>query len=341
MRSLPWVCSVFLWVTLAGSAELRAQQVTLHARSNLVLVPTLVEDSQGAPVFNLTENDFLVKDNGVPQRIHLDPDTDRAPMSIVVLVQNGGSAVREFYKMRGLPEMVNALAGDTRHHVAVVTFDSQPHMLLDFSSSANTVQHAIYSIQSGDGGAAILDSVWYAVDMLQDEPTENQRVIVLLSETRDHGSRTPVQNVVEKIGRSNTVVYSLAFSPSRSDFLEFTHPSGESADLVPLVRMAVAALHRNTAEAIPRMTGGEYFRFNNGKQLDNEIGRLANQVHNRYILSFQPTDPHPGLHVLSVELKQPLRARVLARSNYWAISPDASGGEGMPVSGQPSGSPPN
>ncbi len=134
-------------------------------------------------------------------------------MSIVVLVQVGRSAVREFHKMIGLPTMMGALAGNTRHRTAVVEFDSRPRTLLDFSSNPDAVERAVYSIQPGDGGAAILDAVWYAVDMLQDEPQQNQRVIVLLSETRDHGSRTPLKEVVRKIGRSDVVVYSLAFSP--------------------------------------------------------------------------------------------------------------------------------
>jgi len=295
----------------------RGQQVTLHARSNLVLVPTLVESKSGEPVFNLNAQDFVVKDNGIEQKIRLDPNRDQVPMSIVVLVQVGGSAVREFHKMIGLPTMLSALAGDTRHRIAVVEFDSQPRMLLDFSNNADAVQRAVYSIRPGDTGAAILDSVWYAVDMLADEPEQNQRVIVLLSETRDHGSRTPIQAVIRKIGRSNVVVYSLAFSPSRADLFDFSHAGGE-ADLLAPLRMAIAGIKKNTAAAIPHMTGGQYLRFNHGKQLDSEMGMLANQVHNRYTLSFQPSNPKPGLHVLSVELKQPLDVRVLARTSYWA-----------------------
>lgn len=316
----------------------RAQQITLHARTNLVLVPTLVESKTGEPVFNLGAKDFLVKDNGVEQKIHLDTETDQAPISIVVLVQVGGSAVREFEKYEGLPTMVDALAGNTQHRIAVVEFDSQPRMLQDFTSDSDVAKQAIYSIRPGDDGAAIRDSIWYAVDMLQDEPQQNQRVVLLLSETRDHGSRTPIQDVVRKIGRSDVVVYSLAFSPGRGDLMEdLTNPQWTGALLnpVPALAMAVQAFRKNTAAAIPRMTGGQYLRFNKGKQLDSEMGMLANQVHNRYILSFQPSDPKPGLHVLSVELRQPLEARVLARTNYWAASQSGSTEEQNPPLGTP------
>lgn len=315
----------FFLTFLAGSfGAAHAQQVpTLRARTNLVVVPTLVETKTGEPVFNLTAKDFVVTDNGIEQKIRLDTETYAQPISIVVLLQVGRSAVREFYKYEGLPTMVDALAGNTDHRVAVVEFDSRPRMLQDFTSNPGAIEQAIYSIQPGDGGAAILDSVWYAVDMLRDEPPQNQRVVVLLSETRDSGSVTPMKDVLRKIGQSDVIVYSLAFSPGREDAHEFSPPAGNTANLLAPVMMAIAALKKNSAAAIPHMTGGQYLRFNSGKQLDSQIAMLANQVHNRYMLTFQPSDQTPGMHVLDVKLRQPLEVKVLARTSYWATSPDA------------------
>ncbi len=319
-------------VPLSGHA-----QATLRARTNLVLVPTLVETNSGEPVFNLNAKDFIVEDNGVEQKIELDTETDRDALSVVVLVQVGGSAVREFNKLQGLPTMVDALAGNTPHHIAVVEFDSRPRMLQDFTADSESVAQALTSIRPGDGGAAILDSVWYAVDMLADEPPQNRRVVVLISETRDHGSRTPIRQVLKKIGQSDVIVYSLAFSPARSDLMQDlkTPASRDSANLLAPLLMTIQAFRKNTASAIPKMTGGQYLRFNRGKQLDSEMGMLANQVHNRYVLSFQPSDSKPGLHVLRVKLRQPLPVRVLARTSYWAVAQPSVSEEEIPASGAP------
>ncbi len=345
-RSSPshWLLSAFGLLLAFALPRPNHAQVTLKAQTNLVLVPTLVESKSGEPIFNLTVKDFLVRDNGVEQKIHLDTETDKTPISIVVLVQVGRSAVREFDKYQGLPTMVNALAGNTLHRIAVVEFDGQPRMLQDFTNNSDAVEQAIYSIRPGDGGAAILDSVWYAVDMLEDEPKQNQRVILLLSETRDHGSRTPMKEVIHKIGRSDVIVYSLAFSPAREDLMgdlrtggdraALPDQSGDANLLAPLL-LGIAALKKNAAAAIPRMTGGQYLRFNKGKQLDSEMGMLTNQVHNRYILSFQPKDPKPGLHLLSVELQRPLEARVLARTSYWAARPPEIIEDEIPPPGSP------
>lgn len=336
----PSVASFLLVYSCVGVGI--AQTITLHARTNLVPVPTLVESKTGEPVFGLTAKDFIVKDNGVVQHhVQLDTDTDNAPMSLVVLVQVGRSAVAEFEKMRGLPTMVDALAGDTHHRIAVVSFDSRPQLLQNFSSNPENVADALQSIQPGDGGAAILDAVWYAVDMLQDEPKENQRAILLISETRDHGSKTPIQAVIQKISSSNTIVYSLTFAPARTELLSDLKHGGGSG-MVGAIFMAVQAFRKNAAAAIPEMTGGEYLRFNNGKGLDGRIGMLANQVHNRYMLSFQPENPAPGLHVLNVALAQDIGAKVLARTDYWAEGADASspGGTDAPKPDAPDTLPP-
>ena len=42
-------------------------------------------------------------------------------------------------------------------------------------------------------------------------------------------------------------------------------------------------------------------------------------LHNRYLLSFEPKNPHPGLHQIRVRLKHAAPAETVQfRSNYWA-----------------------
>ncbi|SPF35201.1 hypothetical protein SBA1_140092 [Candidatus Sulfotelmatobacter kueseliae] len=41
-------------------------------------------------------------------------------------------------------------------------------------------------------------------------------------------------------------------------------------------------------------------------------------MHSRYLLSFAPKNPQPGLHQIRVRLKDASDATVLARSSYWA-----------------------
>ena len=57
-------------------------QTTLRTTSTLVVVPTLVQTLGEEPVFSLTAGDFLLTDNGVPQKVTLEQETKR-PLSMV------------------------------------------------------------------------------------------------------------------------------------------------------------------------------------------------------------------------------------------------------------------
>ena len=82
--------------------------------------------------------------------------------------------------------------------------------------------------------------------------------------------------------------------------------------------LAAQAMRKNTSKAIAAQSGGEYEMFSSGKGFDAQINNFANHLHSRYLLSFQPSKPHPGLHQLTVKVKEPAGATVLARTSYWA-----------------------
>ncbi|SEB81345.1 hypothetical protein [Terriglobus roseus] len=49
---------------------------------------------------------------------------------------------------------------------------------------------------------------------------------------------------------------------------------------------------------------------------------FANDLSNRYILSFQPTNPTVGLHSLQVSLPQHPDLKATARTAYWHAATD-------------------
>jgi len=83
---------------------------------------------------------------------------------------------------------------------------------------------------------------------------------------------------------------------------------------------SVTAMRQNTAEAVAQLTGGEYFQFKDARTLERDLVTISNHVPNRYVLSFQPSSPHPGLHVIQLKLKQYPNLEVTSRSSYWADS---------------------
>ena len=211
------LCLLWLPVGLAGAQE----EPTFRTQSNVVLVPALVRDKAGEVVYGLQAKDFIVEDDGVAQTVHLDEAAEvrtgvpgyRRPMRAtgrLRTAQNAGAGVN-----------VAALMAQPETKVAIVAFDSRVHAVENFTSDQNAVEGALRSLQPGDDGAAILDAVSYSVRLLDGVPKDRKRVLLLISETRDHGSHAAtIDDVIKAIGNSNAVVYTLAFSPSKSNVLD-------------------------------------------------------------------------------------------------------------------------
>lgn len=62
--------------------------------------------------------------------------------------------------------------------------------------------------------ASTLDAVYYAVSMLSRRKNRYRHAIVLIGETRDHGGKSKLEDVVAELGVTDTAIYSVAFAPT-------------------------------------------------------------------------------------------------------------------------------
>jgi VWFA-related protein len=293
---------------------------SLRVTTTEVLVPTLVEKKGSGILYGLKPSDFILEDNGVPQKIRVQPEMDTAPVALVVAVEQGGMSVLEFGKLARLGPLLDVFLFDPRSEVALVGFDSAPHLIQDFTHSGDQVNTELTQLEPGNGGAAILDTVNYAVTLLESQPKEYRRVLLLISEERDHGSKhtRPVQ-LIRKIGESDVLVLSVSFSPALAELGHDVKDSGEdrTMNMVSTLVMAVKAFKKNVAKEVADMSGGEYTTFVGDKRFEDRVMTAARDTRNRYLITFSPSDPTPGLHTIRVRTAEDYGARIVARANYW------------------------
>jgi len=122
-----------LTIILFLSGSFAQQNDSLRSQANVVLMPTLVEDIEGHVVYGLTQNDFVIRDDAAEQAVHLDDSPESDPVSVVVAIQTGLRAKREFPRMRGIGPMLSPVFSQAGSRVALVEFDSQVNLLEDFS----------------------------------------------------------------------------------------------------------------------------------------------------------------------------------------------------------------
>ena len=339
-----------------GQTDPENNKITVH--SNLVFLPTQVQNKKGETIYGLKPEEFIVEDNGVRQSVHVDESPDSWRVSLVVAVQCSRSAPSEFTKLKGLGAMIDGIVGDAPHEVAILTYGERPYVLDDFSPNAEAVPLALSKLKPcGDYYAVSIDAVSFAINMLRRRQNHYRRAILLISETRDHGSRAKLDEVVAELGVTDTVIYSVAFSPARDEILRDlrygddqpqapifapppapSHPppaaeanSSPTPDAGPLdtehppllvlspeIQLMINALRRNAASELASLSGGEYLNFTTQRGFEESLQRISNQIHNYYVLSFKPAStPLLGLHNLRVRIVDYPDAVIQTRRSYW------------------------
>lgn len=301
----------------AAAEQSTQQPYTLRTETNIVQVPTTVE-VKGQVLYGLKPEQFRVKDNGVEVPVKIDEDSDSLGLSLVVLLQCSRSAIMEYSKIEALPAMIESLVGGAPREVALVRYGSHPELVQPFTRKMEEVNASMVHMQPcEDDKAATIDAVSYAASILANRRDRYRRAVLLISETRDHGSTVKEERVIQQLGRTNTVVNAVAFSPIKSEVVDDLKTGAGSNPLKFLVAL-VQALRQNAPKTISRLSGGQYYNFTTKKGFEGELQSLTNRVHNYYLLSFGvPNDAPAGIHEIEVSVPEYPNAKIRARQSYW------------------------
>ncbi|MEK6397713.1 MAG: VWA domain-containing protein [Terriglobus sp.] len=321
---------------LTAYATARSQTQTLKTESTLVLAPVRIQSSNGELVHNLTAQDFVLTDDGIPQTVHLE-DATHEPLAIVVLMQTGGTAPRQFPKYAGIATLLQNAFSPVAYRVSLVTFDSQPEDRWPFSSDVTHLANAFTAPKAGDKSAAVLDAVEYGLDWLDDQHPPGRRMILLISDDHFQAPGDRMEQALHRLAATNTAVYSLSYSGEtqwlKDQFTQERRQNGAyvfSPTLPPLshtfnldgpLRHAIGSMNKNVAASVAALSGGMFLPFGDRRSLELQLMAFANDLNNRYILSFQPTSSKEGLHELHVQLPAHPELQVTVRQGYWRQSP--------------------
>jgi VWFA-related protein len=283
-----------------------------------VPVPVLIEDRSGEIVFGLSADNFSIRDEGVAQRVTLEAAAETTPLSLLLLIQTGHNAAAQLMKISRLDDLLDSILTNPLDQVGIITFDGTPRLVQDFTADPNPVSSQLASIAGGNERAALFDALHLAMRTFTKAPSENRRVILLISGEHDHGSNAfDTASLIQAISSSDASIYGLSFSTTKNDLM------GHIWSLNPLA-MTASAMQKNAPQALAQLTGGDYYRFNSEKSFEDRVTEIANHIHNRYILTFHPSDRQPGFHFLQVDLQGTKASIVTARSGYWMSTTNRS-----------------
>lgn len=298
----------------------------LQANVPLVLAPVTVTDKKGKLIDGLMVEDFRLTDDGKPRPVTMDTsDTVLAPVSLVVLIQASGISTPALARIAQVGGLIKPLVIGERGQAAVLEFDDELRLRTDFTADSGAIKSAFEGTRSRSiRTARLIDAVAEGVRMLDTRAANHRRVLLILSESRDRGSKTKLAAAVEAAQRAGVVVYAATYSVQASSFTSRpsdapSMPGGDDnldilGGALELSRVALP----NAANALARATGGRHLAFVTMNTLENVISRTGEEIHSQYLLSFVPlADSNPGFHEIRVAIPSRPDAVIRVRPGYW------------------------
>lgn len=335
--SVPVSCFLLALVPAFLVAQSPSQPPSFQAKANEVVVPVSVLNKSGKPVEDLTDGDFELLDNGRPQKVRvLTRDVLPLPIYAVIVLQTSGLSDAAIAKVRKTASLVgsyitNDMEIGTPSLAALVTASDEIAIHQDFTADANVLDDAFDKLRVGGDAGRVLDGVNTACDMLAARKQAARRLIIVIGESRDRGSKTHVQDVVAKAQRESITIYDLSYSGYKTAFTQKASEQNNSDDSgeydpadhgggVPFLQIAMELSRLakvNIAEALTRYTGGVHAGFTRLSTLEDRLAALGNDIHSSYVLTFVPALNSPGYHSLSLTVRGHPEAAVHYRSGYW------------------------
>jgi VWFA-related protein len=320
VRALFTCCLVF---------TLFSQETTFHTTVPVVIVPATVTTKDGKFLNGLEHGDFTLLDDGRPQRIQLETsDTIAYPLAVVFVVQANNTAPAAIRKIQRIGSMMQPLITGERGHAALLAFGEESKLVQDFTNDAGELTAGFRAIHpQWSKQARMLDAVAEAARMLTGRPQGERRVLIVISESRDRGSKTKLADVVQSVQQAGAAVFTIVFSAYVTPFTTKPAdlPQSGGVDLLGAITEPARLAKPNAAQVLAESSGGRKLSFATLRGLENIITGLGEEIHSQYILAYTPSACSPGSHRIIVNVVDRPDAVVRARSVYWT-DPGACGG---------------
>jgi len=331
----------------------------IRVRVNVVSLPVTVRNNKDELVLDLEPKDFQIFDNGIAQKIeHFDIGGD--PLSIVFLVETSAhiEPLLPAIRKSGIV-FTQAVMGETAD-AAVMTFSDSTTLLLPFTSDHDKIQHAINALPLGGDGIKLYDSMVEAVRVLDKQPANRRRVILIVSEAADQGSETGLGEALRVAQLDNVAIYTIGLSSTAADFRAKPSDSGPAQigppgtlplpsvpgrpdlpstqaqeyggggniNLLELAVLAVRSLYNvKMAHALAvasAATGGAYQSTMRDRSIEKTMDMIGGELHAQYLLGYRPQGEEPsGYHEIKVTVSR-ANVKVRTRPGYWLPPPPAN-----------------
>lgn len=281
----------------------------IRSRVTLVQVACTVTAPDGTQVRGLSQNNFRLFEDGVPQEIS-SFDASATPASIALIIDASPSIYHDLAEMRGA---AHALAENLSpsDQIAVVSFSDQAHLLLPFSTDRKLLDRAIESKYlarvENSSESQIYQSVFYVSRELFFGRT-GRKAIVLLTDGQDSGlgltwdprsaeprsgaagSRLAFDDVARELGSDGIALFIVSTeNRPRGMTVQWLETHQAAMLVTPEAHKANMPNYTLYLAELARRVGGQLYFLRETGNLSEIYRRIALAIGAQYTLGYYPS----------------------------------------------------
>jgi Ca-activated chloride channel family protein len=269
-------------------------------------------------VTDLSQKDFEIFDNNLPQQIEFFSRQTDLPLRIGILLDTSNSIhSRLKFEKNAAFDFLFRNIRPGKDLAFVMTFDTHPEMQQGFTDNMNLLRKAIFSQRAG-GGTALYDAIYDSCrDYLTNPPppaTGNnvRRVLVVFSDGNDDLSDLTRSSAIDMAERAGVAVYTISTNN------KWVSPDQEVAQGLPY-KMHFSHGDKVLAQ-FANDTGGRSFYPYRVTDLAQAFADIGTELRSQYSIAYTPSNnARDGkFHSIHIEILHENHLKVRARQGYWA-----------------------
>ena len=255
-------------------------QETLKVNIRRVRLPITVTDNKKQFVTGLTQNDFVIMEDKVPQQIEsfTSEQNNVLPLYVGVLMDTSPSTAGKLkFEQESAMNFIQTVIRPRRDRVLFATFDHEVTLRQDFTDRLELLDRAVFGVKKTGNKTALYDAVWQFCDEKM-RSAQGRRVIVVITDGDDTYSRADLKDAIDIAQRTETTIFAISTKAGLSG-------------TVPGVEAGQVQDHGDKSlERLCEETGGVAFFTGDMLALERSFGRIANELRTQYLITYKPTN---------------------------------------------------
>jgi Ca-activated chloride channel homolog len=256
---------------------------------NQIFLPVTARFAQGGFARGLTRDDFQIIEDGVKQEIANFYAEASVPVNVVLLMDISGSTRSAQSEIRRAAlEFAKNLSPEDK--VAVIVFNFQPRLILNWSNDIAKIQNALESVYPR-GTTMLHDALFVTFDDLLKD-VEGRKAVILLTDGADTGSMIGSDDVVRLAVDSEAVVYVVSnLDDYWAGAIAMRMELQSRAQLIPReLSDGYIIENKRFLQRLSTQTGGKVLETSAYPDLSEVYRAVADELKNQYYLSYIPTN---------------------------------------------------